>query len=278
MDVREWMRKPRDATGAGATCVLSRASVRRGYGGIYTARRYVYIPSPTRCGCTRTTSRRDVTPSERSPSTTIIANTQNTSQTIHRTNIAIGIGINQSVRAAPSMARGIAYVYTTHITIVFVRHRHRHPPSIHPSSSSSTLARPFAKAIHPSFAGSAFPTTTTRRRRGFGDAPSSSYAQTVRHHDDDDGRGKIFRILAPNLCGVATDRASARPSSVWLPCARDDDGGVLAYDTQDVVVVCFIFILFYFARARYGVFSGDAMGIMARCGCAIQIGIDGRAA
>jgi len=117
-----------------------------------------------------------------------------------------------------------------------------------------------------------------RRRRGFGDAPSSSYAQTVRHHDDDDGRGKIFRILAPNLCGVATDRPTERPSSVWLPCARDDDGGVLACDTQDVVVVCFIFILFYFERARYGVFSGDAMGIMARCGCAIQIGIDGRAA
>ena len=214
MDVREWMRKPRDATGAGATCVLSRASVRRGYGGIYTARRYVYIPSPTRCGCTRTTSRRDVTPSERSPSTTIIANTQNTSQTIHRTNIAIGIGINQSVRAAPSMARGIAYVYTTHITIVFVRHRHRHPPSIHPSSSSSTLARPFAKAIHPSFAGSAFPTTTTtttrlwrrpivvvcansatpRRRRRPGKDLSHSGAKSLRCGDRPTDRASVERV------------------------------------------------------------------------------------
>ena len=249
MDVREWMRKPRDATGAGATCVLSRASVRRGYGGIYTARRYVYIPSPTRCGCTRTTSRRDVTPSERSPSTTVIANTQNTSQTIHRTNIAIGIGINQSVRAAPSMARGIAYVYTTHITIVFVRHRHRHPPSIHPSSSSSTLARPFAKAIHPSFAGSAFPTTTTRRRRGFGDAPSSSYAQTVRHHDDDDGRGKIFRILAPNLCGVATDRPTVERRACGSR-ARATMMGVFWRTIRKMWWWCVLFLYCFILRVR----------------------------
>ena len=171
MDVREWMRKPRDATGAGATCVLSRASVRRGYGGIYTARRYVYIPSPTRCGCTRTTSRRDVMPSERSPSTTIIANTQNTSQTIHRTNIAIGIGINQSIRARRAIdgARNRIRIYHTH------HHRIR-PPSpspspIHPSIVVVVHTRASFRKSHPSivrgfcFSDDDDQTTTRRWRR-----------------------------------------------------------------------------------------------------------------
>jgi len=168
---------------------------------------------------------------------------------------------HQSIRARRAIdgARNRIRIYHTH------HHRIR-PPSpspspIHPSIVVVVHTRASFRKSHPSivrgfcFSDDDDQTTTRLWRRPIVVVCANSATPRRRRRPI----GKIFRILAPNLCGVATDRPTERPSSVWLPCARDDDGGVLACDTQDVVVVCFIFILFYFARARYGVFSGDAM-------------------